>query len=130
MRELGVLVVDDDRAILDVIERMFGYFRVKTVCVTSVPSALDRLQTSDFRILITDLDMPDMNGREFIRRARELKPDLNIILFAGNTTEQILKLFMDPKVSDISEVQLKPSALGDMLMGIIGRETGRTYLLE
>lgn len=130
MRDLGVLVVDDDQAILDVIKRMFGHFRIKIVCVTSAASALEALQASDYRTMITDLDMPDMNGLELARRARELNPALNIVLFTGNNSEQVLKLAMNPKVSDISEVHRKPSGLGDMLMGIIRRETGRTFLLE
>lgn len=130
MRDLGVLVVDGDCAILDVIERLFGYFRIKVDCVTSAASALDRLRTSDYRTMIIDLDMSDINGLELARRARELNPALNVILFTGNTTEQVLKLAMDPKVSDISEVDLKPTVLGDMLMGIMGRATCRTFLLE
>ena len=130
MRNFGVLVVDNDRAILDVIERMFGHFWVKVDCVTSAAAALDSLQTGNYRTMITDLDMPEINGLELARRARDLSPGLNILLFTGNTSEQVLKLAMDPKVSDISEVHLKPTALGDMLLVIIGRDTGRTFLLE
>ena len=130
MRDLGVLVVDDDRAILDVIERMFGYFRIKVDCVTSAAAALKSLRTCDYRTMIIDLEMPDINGLELARRARELSPALNVVLFTGNTTEQVLKLAMDPRVSDISEAHLKPTSLGDMLMGIIGRKTGRTFLLD
>ena len=130
MRDLGVLVVDDDRNILEVIERMFGYFRVKVDCVTSAAFAFEGLQASDYRTMIIGLEVPHVNGPELAKRARELVPDLNIVLFAGNTTEQVLRLVMDPKVLDISEVKQRPAAFGDMLMGIIRGETGRTYLLE
>ena len=130
MRELGVLVVDDDREILSVIERMFGHFKVKVDCVTSAIEALNRLNTKDYKTMITDLDMPEMDGLELARQARELIPDLNVVLFTGNTSEQVMNLILDPQVSDISEVHIKSSGLGDMLMGIMKRESGRTFLLE
>lgn len=130
MKELAVLVVDDDRAILDVIERMLGYFKVKVDCVMSATEALDQLKGKDYRTMITDLDMPDMDGLELARRARELNSAMNIVLFTGNTTEQVMHLALAPKVSDISEVHHKPSGLGDMLKGILNKETGKTFLLE
>lgn len=130
MKDLGVLVVDDDSAILSIIERMFGHFKIKVDCVTSSAEALERLKAREYRTMITDLDMPDMDGLELARQARELFPDLSVILFTGNTTEQIIHLAIDPKVSDISEVYYKPYGLGDMLKGIINREAGRTFLLE
>lgn len=130
MEELGVLVVDDDSAIRGVIERMFGHFKVKVDCARCATEALDRLQTRNYRTMVTDLDMPDMDGRELARRARELLPDLNVILFTGSTPEEVIHLALDPKVSDISEVHFKPCGLGDMLNGILNKETGKTFLLE
>ncbi len=130
MKDLGVLVVDDDSEILSVIERMFGHFKVKVDCVTSAIEALNLLKTRDYKTMITDLDMPEMDGLELARQARELIPDLNVVLFTGNTSEQVMNLVLDPQVSDISEVHIKPSGLGDMLLGIMKRESGRTFLLK
>lgn len=88
------------------------------------------MKAKDYRIMISYLGMPGMNGRELAGSARKLNPALNILLFTGNTSEQVLNLVMDPKVSDISEVYLKRCGLGDMLIAIMKRETGRTFLLE
>lgn len=129
-RNLGVLVVDDDSEILGVIERMFSHFKVKVDCVRSATEALDRLRTRDYRTMVTDLDVPDMDGLELTRKARVLFPDLNIVLFTGNTTEEVMHLALDPKVSDISGAHFKPCDLGDMLKGILNKETGKTFLLE
>jgi CheY-like chemotaxis protein len=75
MKDLGVLVVDDDSEILSVIERMFGHFKVKVDCVTSAIEALKLLKTRGYTTMITDLDMPEMDGLELARQARELIPD-------------------------------------------------------
>jgi CheY-like chemotaxis protein len=130
MKDPGVLVVNGDREILSVIERMFGHFRVKVDSAMSATEALKCLRTRSYRTMVTDLDMPDMDGMELARRARELNPALNIVLFVSNTSEQVLNLALDPKVTDISEVHLKPCRLGDMLMGIMKQGPGKTFLLE
>jgi len=130
MKDLGVLVVDEDSAILSLMERMFGYLNVKVDCVTSGVEALRRLNGKAYRTLITNIEMPGMTGLELAHRARELSPELNVILFAGTTSEQVRNLILDSRVSDISEVHSKPSGLGDLLMGIMKQESGRTFLVE
>ena len=131
MRDLGVLVVvDDDRAVLSVIERMFSHFKIRVDSAKSATEAFDRLKTKEYRTMITDLDMPGMDGLELARKARELFPDLNIILFSGNTTDQVINLVLNPKVSDISGEHRKPCGLGAILKGIMNNETGKTFLLE
>ena len=127
MRDLGVLVVNDDSATLGVIERMFGYFKVKVDCVTNASAALESLKKEKYRTLITDLDMPDMDGFELVRTAREQRPDLNIVLFTGTTTPNIIDLALNAK---ITELYFKPSGLHNMLSSVISRETGKTFLLE
>lgn len=129
MKDLGVLVVDDDSEILSLMERLFGHLNVKIDCATSGIEALRRLNGKAYRTLITDLEMPGMNGLELAHKARELSPALNVVLF-GTTTEQVRNLILDSRVSDISEVHSKPSGLGDLLMGIIKQESGRVFLVE
>ena len=130
MKDLGLLAVAGDSTILSVIERLFSHFNVKVDCVGSTTEALDHLKTKDCRTMITNLDIPDMGGLELARKARELFPDLNVVLFTGNTTEQVINLAFAPKVLDISGVHIKPCDLEDMLMTIMKHETGKTYLLE
>ena len=131
MRDLGVLVVvDDDRAVLSVIERMFSHFKIRVDSAKSATEAFDRLKTKEYRTMITDLNIPGMDGLELARKARELFPDLNIILFSGNTTEQVINLALNPNVSDISGEHRKPCGLGALLKGIMNKETGKTFLLE
>lgn len=130
MKDLGVLVVDDDSAILSVIERMFGHFKVKVDCARSSAEALGRLPTRSYRIMITNLDMSKMDRLELARIARKLFPALNIILFTGSTPEHVLDLALNAKVSEISGMHRKSCSLGDMVMAIVTKETGRTFLLE
>ena len=130
LKDLAVLVVDDDSAIFAVIARMFSHFKATVDYSASAIEALERLMTREYKTMITNVELAGMGGLELTRRARELDSALNIVLFTGNTTEQVLKLALDPKVLDLSEVNMKPCSLGEMLKGIINKETGRTFLLE
>ncbi len=130
MKDLGVLVAVDDSAIFAVIARMFSHFKAKVDYAPSAMEALDRLKTREYKTMITNVDMPGIGGLELARKARELNSALNIVLFTGNTAEQVLKLALDPKVLDMSETHQKPCSLGEMLRGIMNEETGRIFLLE
>lgn len=131
MKDLGVLVVHDDEEVLSVIKRLFSYIKIRVDCVGCTLEALDRLNTKNYRILITDMDMPGvMNGIELTLKARGLFPKLKVILFSGHSTEQIINLIIDPKVSDISEEHTKPCALNEMLQDIMNNKTGKVFLLE
>jgi len=130
MKELGVLVVDEDSAIFAVIERMFSYFKVKVDYAANATEAIERLKTEDYKTMVTNVDMPRMGGLELTRMARELFPDLNVVLFTANTTEQVITLTFAPKILDISGEHIKPCSLEDMLMSSMKHETGKTFLLE
>ena len=130
MKDPGILIVDNNLEILDVIERMFSYFRVKVECITSAASAIDRLQNAQYRTLIVAIDLPDMVGVALAHRAHEIDSELNIVLFVADCPEQIQRLTLDPTVSDISAVPLKPYNFGNMLLDIKYRETGKVFLLE
>ena len=125
-----ILVVDDNPEILAVIERMFSYFKLQVDGVTSLVSALDSLQKNTYKTLIIAIDMQDMVGMELAHQAHNIDPELNIVLFVADSAEQVLKLTLDPTVSDISEIPLKPCSFGNMLLDIKYRETGKTFLLE
>ena len=130
MQDPGILVVDNNPEILDVIERMFSYFRIKVECITNAASAIDRLQNAQYSTLIVAIDLPDMVGMALAHRAQEINPELNIVLFVADSPEQIQRLTLESKVSDISAVPLKPYNFGSMLLDIKYRETGKVFLLE
>lgn len=130
MREPGVLVVHDNPEILAIIERMFSYFRIKVDSFTSAISALDSLQKKSYKTMIIAIDMQDMVGMVLAHQAHNIDPDLNIVLFVADNAEQVLKLTLDPTVSDVSEVPLKSYSFGNMLLDIKYRETGKVFLLE
>lgn len=50
-------------------------------------SALSLAKLHSFDILITDFDMPDMNGVNLFRQVKEIQPAIEGILMTGDLTE-------------------------------------------
>lgn len=79
-----VLVVDDDPAVLDVIVDMLEELGCEVVRAQCGADALDRLeQNRDISILITDINMPGMDGHELAERASRARPELNVLQLSG-----------------------------------------------
>lgn len=78
-----LLIVDDDQAVCELLETMLGsQYRVKWE--TSSRHALERLLDEDFDVILTDLNMVDLNGLELCQRILDLRPDIPVIVMTGN----------------------------------------------
>ena len=79
-----ILVVDDDALIAMSTAMMLEDLGHRVIEVGSGGEALELLQQgSSIDLLLTDHAMPGMTGMELARRARELRPDLPILLATG-----------------------------------------------
>jgi DNA-binding response OmpR family regulator len=87
----SILYVDDEEALLDLgkifLERD-GTMAVETL--TSAAAALDRIKSVPFDVVISDYQMPDMDGIEFLKAVRARFSDLPFILFTGRGREEVV----------------------------------------
>ncbi len=79
-----VLVVDDDPGVLEVVESMLEDLGCQVISARSGPDALDLLrQNENISILITDINMPGMDGHELAELAKRIRPELKILQLSG-----------------------------------------------
>jgi CheY-like chemotaxis protein len=79
-----VLVVDDDATVLDVLTGMLEALGCHTVTASSGPDALEQLKREDqISVLITDVNMPVMDGNELAELARRIRPELKVLQVSG-----------------------------------------------
>jgi two-component system cell cycle response regulator CpdR len=79
-----VLVVDDDAAVLDVIACMLEGLGCQVVCAHGGDEALEILsRRQNVSILITDINMPGMDGHELAERAMRIRPALKVLQLSG-----------------------------------------------
>jgi len=79
-----VLVVDDDALILDVTAAMLNDLGCDVVTALRGDQALEQLERDQsIEILITDINMPEMDGYELVDRARAIRDGLKVIMLSG-----------------------------------------------
>jgi PAS domain S-box-containing protein len=96
-RNEGILVVDDEAAILEITRETlaaFGY-RVLTTGTGEEAVALFTRHREDVNLVIADLIMPGISGQALIARLREIKPGIRVIAVSGIPPVQPQQLAAD-----------------------------------
>jgi len=79
-----VLVVEDEPVVRGVILEMLGEQGYRTLEAVDGPSGLRILRTGErIDLLVTDVGLPGMNGRQLADQARETRPGLKILFITG-----------------------------------------------
>jgi PAS domain S-box-containing protein len=87
-----ILLVEDDDLLRAQVRRQLLELGYRVSDSPNGRHALDRLaQRPDFDLLLTDVVMPGMNGRELAERARVLAPGLRVIFTSGHTEDELLR---------------------------------------
>ncbi|MBL1142015.1 MAG: response regulator [Proteobacteria bacterium] len=82
-----ILFVDDEINIIQAYRRTLrNKFNIQGV--SNGDDALELLRTGDYAVIISDMQMPGMNGIEFLAAAKELKPDIVRVMLTGNADLQ------------------------------------------
>lgn len=112
-----ILVVDDEEMISDVIAAALDNEGAVDVARNG-EEALEKLRGNYYAAIVSDVDMPVMNGMDFYRLASKTYPNMakRFIFFTGSQSEERLEFFRMNGLSWLS----KPSRLSDVKAAVIG----------
>ena len=77
------LVIDDDIATLEFMEFRLKDEDFEVTTAERGQTALDLVRETEFDIILTDLNLPDINGIEMVRQSKRISPDTEIIMITG-----------------------------------------------
>lgn len=134
MEKNNILIADDEPEICNLLERVLRSRGYATVCTQDGDGARGQLQEGKFDLLLTDLVMPRRDGLELIRDAKELDPELEVIILTGyGTIEnaiQALRLGAFDYLEKPIDVDLLVHAVARSLEHRRLRITNRDLILE
>ncbi len=111
-RSMRLLIVDDEQNIRSAIARALTLKGYQAEEASNGRSALQLLQQSCYDLMLLDMRMPEMDGVEVMHRARQIQPDLPIIVLTGHAT---LESAIAAVKSDAIDYLLKPASLHDIV---------------
>ena len=79
-----VLVVDDQEAIRDVLSGMLAVMGHGVVTAGSGEEGLNLFLNNAFQLVLTDLEMPGMDGLTLACRIKESSPNTSVIVITGS----------------------------------------------
>jgi CheY-like chemotaxis protein len=87
-----IMVVEDNTMLRDMAQKILERYGYRVLIAGSGDECLRRLTTHDgpVHLLLTDVVMPEMNGRELYARLAPLRPDLKVLYMSGYTDNVIL----------------------------------------
>ena len=88
-----ILVLEDEILVLNVAKTMLEKLGYKVLAFNSAHEALALIQSSggEIDLIITDVIMPEMNGRDFSFQVNSLYPDVKTLFMSGYTSDVIVR---------------------------------------
>jgi len=83
MAKCSILIVDDDSGVVDWLVESFRDEGYRVRGVTSVKAALALVTEHDIDLVITDVEMPEQRGIDFLRSIHEVNPEQLVVLITA-----------------------------------------------
>lgn len=78
-----ILIVDDNPNMSSLLSEMLEVFDYGSVRAGDGIEAIEKVEQNDFRLVITDMRMPKMSGLDLLKKIKEKKPNLPVIVISG-----------------------------------------------
>lgn len=123
---IQVLSVDDDALFVDMLGDVLELEDecLSVMTATSACDGLQLLREHEVDCVVSDFDMPRMNGLEFLRAVRQREDDLPFILFTGQGDEEIASKAISAGVTDYLQKEVgtdQYSVLAELVRDSVSR---------
>jgi two-component system chemotaxis response regulator CheY len=96
MNEVRALIVDDSSVMRKIVERALRQAGLESLVVLEASSGsegLEVLKSKKVDLILSDINMPSMDGLEFVRqlRAQDLAPGIPVVMITTESSEEHVK---------------------------------------
>ena len=89
IKKLHILFVEDEKDLRNIITNTFTKLQVNFDTAENGEIALEKIKTNHYDLIVTDINMPIMNGLELLKIIREeLKMDIPVYIMSAHTNKE------------------------------------------
>lgn len=110
-----ILIVDDSTDTLELLQRQLSSSEYNVFQANAVADAIDILQTNVVDLLITDLQMPGLDGMHLVKFSSEHYPEIPVLVITGYPT---IEGAVDAVKSGAIEYLVKPFTKEELLQAV------------
>ncbi len=122
MKTNSVLIVDDEKNIRLTLCQALEILSIETDTAADGEEALSKLKKKEFGLILLDLRMPGMDGIEVLRRVREIRPDIRVIIITAYGTIESAVEAMKLGAVDFIQKPFSPDEIRGLVSRVIDRE--------
>jgi len=119
IKRASILLIEDDPQTNEVLRLMLERLGHQVTSFTSAKRAVEALDKGDYDVVITDMGMKEMSGRDVARMSKEKKPATSVILITGWSTqldpEELKRVGIDGVISKPFTREALSAKLTDLL---------------
>ncbi|MCB0279475.1 MAG: response regulator [Calditrichaeota bacterium] len=123
MTKKKVLIVDDDHDTRSLLHRFLEHEPYQLMLAKNGYEALEFQKKQKFHLIITDIDMPELDGLSLIGTLRDVYPKIKIIAYTGVggklTSESIIELASEAGADDVTIKPFRKEQILDMVRKLI-----------
>ena len=114
-----LLLVEDQAQVARVAARLLESYGYKVVSAASAEESLGVLTRQPVDLLLTDIVMPGMSGRELACRAREIRPGIKVLYMSGYAEEMVAPDPASGGVENFIQKPLKGKPLAEKVRSVL-----------
>ena len=120
-----ILVVEDDASVRNLASRVLERAGYRVIPAASAAEALElaHVQPDGFDLLLTDMVMPEMNGRQLAAILTAANPALPVVFMSGYTDDDILRRGLTTHGAKFLQKPFTPVALIEALSDLLSERT-------
>jgi DNA-binding NtrC family response regulator len=122
MKAKPVLIVDDEKNIRMTLSQALEALDLDTETAVNGEEALAKLKEKDFGLFLLDLKMPGMSGMDVLRRVREVRPDIKVIIITAHGTIESATEAMKLGAVDFLQKPFSPKEIRELVVKVLDRD--------
>lgn len=123
MKTKKTLIVDDEKNTRLTLGQCLERAGIESAAAVNAEEGLEKLKQEEFGLILLDLRMPGMGGMEFLKKVREIRPDIKIVIITAYGTVDLAVEAMKMGTVDFLQKPFTPDEIRGLVTRIMNRET-------